>query len=160
MRCKLGITNGIQDFSTRGKFAVSQTFKALSGRLVVKDISTDRWKICGSAEAYIGGFVDDVPAAVTVDGDAFQINKAKDTEYEIPYYNDSGIAFTEAILDILIGKHADIYVASSIQYVDCTGMELTTEGNGGEAVLEIIGGNIAEQTLFVKVAVGKWLTVA
>lgn len=142
------------------KMAASETFYKKYGRFVVKDLSADNWKVATNGENGIGGWVEDADETATSAGDKRMMNSSLEAKYEMPYYDGSTNVLTQAILDIIVGKKADIYV-STYQYADCSAI-YTDEGgdDATDGVLIIVGGDVTNNLVHVKMLAEKQDAVA
>ena len=140
------------NFFRKIEMAVSQTFYKLYGRWVVKDLSADSYKIAGSGEDEVAGWVEDANETATVAGEERMMNDSLDAEFTMPYYDGSTNVLTEAILKIIKEKLCDIYCASSsYQQADCSAIFEDEAGNDAtDGVLRITGGDVANNVVYVK----------
>lgn len=134
-----------------GAFYASQKLPAKSGRFVYYDISDAYWKACADNSVTLGGWVEQHTSDLTSDatsatngGTKFQIIDVEGRTFELPYAaSGAASTLTETVGAALIGKKIDLYVDSDgIQYADNT---------ANQAVLQVKGYNVAENTLTVMV---------
>ena len=126
-------------------FAASQVFKEKSGRFVAQSGGYMIAATNGINE--ICGYVEFVGTTGSSNGDTkLPIDRSCEKVYEIPIYKT--IAMTEADLRGYIGDTCDLYVASNIQYADLTNI-------AADDILTIVGGDVAEQTLYVQINANK-----
>lgn len=148
---KYGIVKGPQRFSILAPLAASQTLKALSGRFLFR--ASDDFREITAADATIAGFIDWVgTSSATAGATIVPMNNAADTIYELPYYDGSNTAtaLTATALDAIVNETCDLYVASNVQYANA--------GASATDVILIVGGNLVNSTLYVKIAPGKFQT--
>ncbi len=149
-KLKYGVTDGIPQYTTEGTFLASDVISKKSGRYVVYDISDGYWRAVNDGEAVVGGYIPEDATCSTTSVDKFSIATNVDQfSTEMPYSFDGAAAtLTQAVLNTLIGKFIDIYVANNIQYAD----NRTTVA---DSLFIVTGGSVAENTLKVKVSSSK-----
>lgn len=153
---KYGIRSGTPNYTHLAPFKASEVLSAKSGRLVLYDISDAYWRLVANGEAVVGGYVDH---SLTCSATAGQTKLPIATNvdqlvFEMPYaYNGAAATLTSAVLETIVGKLIDIYVASNIQYAD-------NRDSVSDSVLEVVGGDVNANTLYVKVVASKQNQIA
>ena len=122
----------------------STVLSAKSGRFLTKNKTSDRFAVTTATDTQIDGFTEsNLTANASGAYTKVPIELPNyESSYEIPYYDTDDGVLTQDKLDALIGEVCDIYVASNIQYANASGTTYK--------VLIIVGGNVANNTLYVK----------
>jgi hypothetical protein len=148
-KLKYGVAPGYGEpiFSYKGKFLGSDVLSAKSGRYVVYDISDGYFRAVNDGENRITGYVEQALTCDSTSGNTVLPIATNVGLFatEMPYSFDGLVAtLTQAVLDTIVGKLIDIYVLNNIQYADNRTVV-------ADNVLQVVGGDVAENTLYVVV---------
>lgn len=149
MKTKYGIINPTNPLVTTPPMplAASVAFKDKGGKFVTKDESGN-YALSVAADTQIAGWamVGEFTSSSTAAVDKVPLVVDLGAIFELPAYS----TITEASLKTLIGKTCDLIVDSGIQKADNTA--------SATDVIKIVGGDVAEQTLYVMINPGKFYT--
>jgi len=119
--------------------AASEVFKDLSGKYVKMD-NNRRLALAGSGDTEIVGWA--LTGEITASSSAGQTKLCVDISTNKVWEIPADDTFTEAELQAMMFKTCDLIVSNNIQYADI--------GESNEDVIQIVGGNVERQTLYVR----------
>ena len=144
---KYGVRYGKPEFTHNAKLLASTVLPAKSGRFVVYDISDGYFKAVATSGSYISGYIEESLTASATSGVTVLplATNVQECIFEVPYAT-SGAAgtLTQAVGDALVAKKVDLYVdTNGIQFANCSATS--------QALLEIVGFSVPNNTVYVKV---------
>ncbi len=131
--------------SPEGLFYASQVLSKLSGRYVVYGTSSTYFLACADNAAAASGYVTWTGTTSSTNGGTKLAIAMNIDQFatELPYAASGAAAtLTNAVLVTLYSKLIDMYVTSNIQYAD---------NNASQSAFRIVGGDAAENTLYITV---------
>jgi hypothetical protein len=125
----------------RCPLTASQAFLNTSGKFMTKVTGTDNFTLTVAADTIIEGWADvgQFTSSATAAADKITLIADTNAVFEMP----PDVAFTAAQLKTVIGETCDIYVTGGIQYCDWS--------LSSTDVLYIVGGDVEEQRLYVRI---------
>ncbi|MBU2346677.1 MAG: hypothetical protein KJ888_21000 [Gammaproteobacteria bacterium] len=147
------LPNPCSKFPAEQPLYASVAFKALGGKFVTRDSSTNNFKLSVATDTQIWGWAEvdgDMTGYATAAYDFINIIDDLNAIFEMP--NDAGnTALTAAILKTLIGETCDIKVTNGIQGCDYDASSYD--------VVKIVGGSVDRNSLYVKINPIKFYTL-